>query len=134
MKELIRKVLKEAKLVDDAPEWVKKFNTLSREDRIDFIENKKKEIEKLLPTIIGFFKDKFGGDLVKIKEFEKPVHYGHEYYSTTIIVLMFYFSSDVDLSVKMEVRRDLKSFFNIDVEYYGVPLRLEFYIQRWEGF
>jgi hypothetical protein len=44
---------------------------------------------------------------------------------------MFYFTSDVNSNVKGEVRRDLSSFFNIDVEYYGVPLDLEFYVQSW---
>ena len=42
MKNLIRKVLRESmQISDDAPDWVKEFHTLSREGKIEFIENYK---------------------------------------------------------------------------------------------
>ena len=50
----------------------------------------------------------------------------------------FYFN-DVDDNVAetnydlmIKVRNDLKNFFNVDLEYYGVPLDLEFYIKTWK--
>jgi len=139
MKELIRKILREGMQISiDAPDWVEKFHALPTEGRIEFIENYKKRIEKLLPRIIEFFEEKFGGYIDRIEVEEKGAHYGSENHSTKKPVLKFYFN-DVDDNVAetnyhlmKKVRNDLKNFFNIDLEYYGVPLELEFYIKTWE--
>ena len=137
MKNLIRKVLRESmQISDDAPDWVKEFHTLSREGRIDLIEKNKNHIQKLLPRIVDFFKKKFGDDLVKLIVKERGVHYGNELYSTNKIVLQFRFSDKTPevTKLKREVYNDLRSFFNIEVEYYGTPLDLEFLKATWERF
>jgi len=137
MKDLIRKILREGmQISDDAPDWVKEFHTLPRKDRIAQIEKNKKHIEKLLPRIVHFFENKFGDDLVKLVVKEKPVHYGNELYSTKKIVLEFRFSDKTpgNTKLKREVYNDLRSFFNIEVEYYGTPLDLEFLKSVWEKF
>jgi hypothetical protein len=135
MKELIRKILREGRQI---PDWIQKFNALPKEGRIEFIENNKKRIEKLLPRIIEFFEEKFGNYIDRIEVEEKGVHYDSENYSTKNLLLKFYFN-DVDDNVAetnydltKKVRNDLENFFNIDSEYYGVPLDLEFYIKTWK--
>ena len=118
----------------DAPDWVKEFHTLSREGKIEFIENYKIRIEKILPIIVEFFENKFGDDLVKLVVKEKSAHYGNENYSTNKILLDFLFSDKAPNlnKLKREVYNDLNSFFNIDVTYYGTPLDLDFHKSAWE--
>jgi len=139
MKESIRKILRESiKISDDAPDWVKEFHTLPREGRIAIIEKNKSHVEKLLPKIVNFFESKFGDDLVKLIVKEKGVHYGNELYSTNKILLQFRFSDKISGSEVVKLRRevlsDLRSFFNIEVEYYGTPLDVEFFKATWEKF
>ena len=139
MKELIRKILREGMQISaDAPDWVEKFHALPTKGRIEFIENYKIRIERILPIIIEFFERKFGDYLDKLEVGKKSTHYGSENYSTEKLLLKFYFN-DVDDNVAetnydlmIKVRNDLKNFFNIDLEYYGVPLDLEFYIKTWQ--
>lgn len=122
---------------NDAPHWVKSFHEMSREERIEQIEKNKSYIEKRLPKISEFFKIKFGDNLVRISvSKDRGRHYGNERYSTNAIVLKFYFDHEtpnVELS-KKEVYNNLKSFFDIDVSYYGTPLDLEFYKEVWQKF
>ena len=137
MRETIRKILREGmQISDDAPDWVKEFHTLSREGRIDLIEKNKNHIQKLLPRIVDFFEKKFGDDLVKLIVKERGAHYGNELYSTNKIVLQFRFSDKTPevTKLKRKVYNDLRSFFNIEVEYYGTPLDLEFLKATWERF
>jgi hypothetical protein len=127
MRNSIRKVLIES--ITDKPEWVDKFNNFSRDERIDFIEKYKKQVVKLLPKIIQFFKDRLGDKLKDITVGEKDTLYGNEMYSGTKIVLEFHFNDFPYwelMSIKNEIRRDLISYFNIDMGYYGVPLELNF--------
>lgn len=137
MKDIIRKLLREGmQISDDAPDWVKDFHGLPREERIQSILDRKKRIEKLLPKIITFFKEKYGDSLIKIKASEKPSHYGNENHTIEKIVLSLYFDVSVDRwsMTKREVFKDLSSFFNLDLEYYGMPLDIDFYKQTWEKF
>jgi hypothetical protein len=132
VRKLIRKSLREGvnQGISKTPEWVIKFNNFSREERIDFIEKYKKQIERLLPKIIIFFENKLGDKLIDITVGEKETLYGNEMYSGTKIVLRFHFNDNSWywelLSLKHEIWNDLISFFNIDMGYYGVPLELEF--------
>ena len=126
----IRKSLREGvnQGISKTPEWVIKFNNFSREERIDFIEKYKKQIERLLPKIIIFFENKLGDKLIDITVGEKETLYGNEMYSGTKIVLEFHFNDYPYwelLSLKHEIWNDLISFFNIDMGYYGVPLEFE---------
>lgn len=140
MKDLIRKILREALIVtSDTPDWVEKFHDLSRDERIEFIKDYKVRIERILPKIIEFFKVKFGDQLVKIEIGEKGTHYGNEGFSFQRPNIKFYFDftkqkNDRNWSqlAKREVYRDLKSYFNIDVAYYGTPLEFEIYQMTWE--
>jgi hypothetical protein len=137
VREIIRKILKESmKISSDAPEWVEKFHSASREERIEHIENYKKHIKKLLPRIVEFFNEKFGDDLESIIVTERGAYYGNENHSTQKIVLDFRFSVSTPnvTKLKREVYNDLKSFFNMDVTYYGTPLELEFHKAVWERF
>lgn len=139
MKELIRKILHEAiQIGPDTPDWVEKFHDLPREERIEFIKNYKKHIERILPKIVEFFKVKFGDDLVKIEVGEQGAHYGNEGFSIQKPKLKLYFNfSEKDRNknwghlAKREIYRDLKSYFNIDVAYYGTPLEFEVYEMTW---
>ncbi len=137
MRELIRKILREGKQIsDDAPDWVKEFHTLPREGRIDRIEKNKRQIEKLLPKIVEFFESKLGDNIIKVNQGDKRRHYGHENYSTDGILLQFFFHPNTPnvTVLKREIINDLKSFFNIHVEYYGTPLDLDFFQATWERF
>jgi hypothetical protein len=137
VRETIRKILREGmQISDDAPDWVKEFHTLPREGRIDLIEKNKKHIQKILPRIVDFFEKKFGDDLVKLIVKERKSYYGNESHSTDNIVLDFRFSDKTPevTKLKREVYNDLRSFFNIEVEYYGTPLDLEFHKATWEKF
>jgi len=136
MRNIIKKILKE---IRDAPDWVEKFHNLSTEERIEFIEKKKKYIEKLIPRIIELFEEKYGDYIDRVEVGEKGVHYGSENYSTKEVLLKFYFNyvddnvAETTHDLKVQVIKDIKNFFNIDLEYYGVPLDLEFYIKTPKG-
>jgi hypothetical protein len=135
VKDLIRKILRESmQIPDDAPEWVKRFNKLPKEDRIQDIENRKDKIENLMPNIINFFEDRFGDELEKIVINQKKVHYGNELYSTEKLVINFYFYEPSQMFPRAkyynEVVRDLINFFNIDITYYGMPLDIEIHVKK----
>jgi len=136
MRNIIKKILKE---IRDAPDWVEKFHNLSTEERIEFIEKKKKYIEKLIPRIIELFEEKYGDYIDRVEVGEKGVHYGSENYSTKEVLLKFYFNyvddnvAETTHDLKVQVIKDIKNFFNIDLDYYGVPLDLEFYIKTPKG-
>jgi hypothetical protein len=137
VKDLIRKILRESiQIPDDAPEWVKRFNKLPKEDRIQDIENRKDKIENLMPNIINFFEDRFGDELEKIVINQKGVHYGNELYSTDKLVINFYFYEPSQMFPRAkyynEVVRDLINFFNIDITYYGMPLDIEINVKKRE--
>jgi len=137
VKDLIRKILRESmQIPDDAPEWVKRFNKLPKEDRIQDIENRKDKIENLIPNIINFFEDRFGDELEKIVINQKGVHYGNELYSTDKLVINFYFYEPSQMFPRAkyynEVVRDLINFFNIDITYYGMPLDIEINVKKRE--
>jgi hypothetical protein len=137
VKDLIRKILRESmRIPDDAPEWVKRFDKLPKEDRIQDIENRKDKIENLMPNIINFFEDRFGDELEKIVINQKKVHYGNELYSTEKLVINFYFYEPSQMFPRAkyynEVVRDLINFFNIDITYYGMPLDIEINVKKRE--
>ena len=139
MKDLIKKILREdikMNISPNAPYWVHDFQKMSKEERIGQIEKNKKDIEKLMPRIINFFKDKFGDDLVHLLIKKQKSYYGNESHSTDKIVLDFRFSEKTPnvTQLKREVYNDLNSFFNIDVTYYGTPLDLDFHKAVWQKF
>jgi hypothetical protein len=141
MKDLIKKILREnMHISDDAPDWVKEFHTLPREGRIAQIEKNRKHILKLLPKIVNFFESKLGDNLEKIEitndEEVRRRHYGNENYSTNAILLQFFFHNRTPnvTTLKKEIINDLRSFFNIDISYYGTPLDLDFFKSTWEKF
>ena len=104
------------------------------------IQKNKKRIEKLLPRIVEFFESKLGDDLVQLKisneEGVRGRHYGHENYTTNSVLLQFFFHHKTRSvgTLKKEIISDLKSFFNLDYDYYGMPLDLEFFKATWERF
>ena len=141
MKQLIKKILREGMQIgDDAPDWVKEFHTLPREGRIEMIKKNKRQIEKLLPRIIEFFEQKFGDNLVQLKvtneEGTRGRYYGNESYTTNAVLLQFFFHNRTPnvTTLKKEIINDLKSFFNLHWDYYGMPLDLEFFKSVYEKF
>ena len=135
MRDLIKKILREdSHISPDAPHWVEAFQTMSRENRIAQIDKNKRDIERILPRIVEFFKDKFGKHLLKFEIGEKGTHYGNENHTTKTINLIFYLSeSTPDVrGAKREIFNDLNSFFNINLSYYGTPLEIEVYKMTWE--
>ena len=111
---------------------IKILDSDNEEDQIE-IEKNKRDAERILPRIVEFFKDKFGDDLLKLKVEEQGAHYGNENYSTKKIKLLFYFPESHSNLTKREIFNDLKSFFNIDLRYYGTPLEIEVYRMKWES-
>ena len=139
MKDVIRKILREnIHISDDAPDWVKVFHTLPREGRIAQIETNRKHILKSLPKIVNFFESKLGDDLEKIEitndEGVRRRTYGNEMYSTNAVLIQFFFNHETKTParLKKEIINDLRSFFNIDISYYGTPLDLDFFKATWE--
>lgn len=121
MEDIIRKILRE---IDN-----------SNEDRIKEIEDKKKYVKKLLPSIIKFFKDSFSKDLLDIEVITKKVHYGVENYSTEEYLLKFYFNEipkEHEFNMRRTIIRNLDNMFNINITRYGVPLDLEIYVKTWK--
>ena len=116
MRDLIKNILRESSHISpNAPHWVEEFQTMSTKDRITQIEKNKKDIEKILPRIVEFFKDKFGKYLLKFEIEEKGLHYGNENYTSKTINLIFYLSEltpDVN-GAKREIFNDLNSFFAV---------------------
>jgi hypothetical protein len=135
MRDLIKNILREnSSISPDTPNWVEAFQTMSREDRISQIVKNKKDLERILPRIVEFFKDKFGKYLLKFEIGEKGLHYGNENYTSKTINLIFYLSESTPNvnGAKREIFNDLNSFFNINVSYYGTPLEFEVYKMTWQ--
>ena len=121
MEDIIRKILREMEN--------------SNEDRIKEIEDKKKYVKKLLPSIVKFFKDSFSEDLLDIEVKTKKVHYGVENYSTEEYLLKFYFNEipkEHEFNMRRTIIRNLDNMFNINITRYGVPLDLEIYVKTWK--
>jgi hypothetical protein len=139
VRDVIRKILREnVHISDDTPDWVKVFHTLPREGRIAQIETNRKHILKSLPKIVNFFESKLGDDLEKIEitndEGVRRRTYGNEMYSTNAVLIQFFFNHETKTParLKKEIINDLRSFFNIDISYYGTPLDLDFFKATWE--
>jgi hypothetical protein len=121
MEDIIRKILRE---MDN-----------SNEDRIKEIEDKKKYVKKLLPSIVKFFKDSFSEDLFDIEVTTKGVHYSSENYSTDEYLLKFYFNKipkEHEFNMRRTIIRNLDNMFNINIINYAVPLDLEIYVKTWK--
>ena len=139
MRELIRKTLREAlKVEPDTPDWVVKFHNLPKEGRIEFIKEYKAHIEKIIPKIVSYFESKYEDSLVKIEVKEKTALYGNENFSIQRPNLKFYFDfndKENDRNwgavTKREILKDLASFFNIDISYYGTPIDIEVFQLNW---
>jgi hypothetical protein len=107
----------------------------SNDNNIKKIEDNKKYIKKLLPSIIKFFKDSFSEDLLDIEVTTKKVHYGMENYSTDEYLLKFYFNKipkEHEFNMRRTIIRNLDNMFNINIINYAVPLDLEIYVKTWK--
>ena len=67
MKDLIRNILRETV----RPEWLKDFESKSREGRVEHIENNIARNRKLMPKIIEFLESKLGDNLIVKKYNER---------------------------------------------------------------
>jgi predicted GTPase len=128
MKDLIKKILKESLL--DVPDWFREWESLPRDERVEVIEQRKEQYIKLIPKIISLFEKIYGDDLDHISVVDKKVYYSSETYSTTIPNMLFYFNKK-QTEVKKQIREYLKSFFNIEYEFYGIPLDFEVFVKEW---
>ena len=127
MKDLIKDILKETV----KPQWVKDWDALTKEQRIEKLEEKKKQIKKIIPIIVEFFESKFGDNLLKIEVSEMQVHMGNESYTMKKPLIEFFFK-EATLKEKGEIFKDLKSFFNLDISLYVVPLEIKIYELYWK--
>jgi len=138
VRKLIRKTLREGitQGISMKPDWVDKFNNFSKEEKIEFIENYKKQVEKRLQKIIIFFETKYGNVLKDIEvgerrfSMEELRHIFEDLnYKGKKITLTFKFKSLPyweRMSAMNEMGNDLHYYFNIDVGYYGIPLELHY--------
>jgi hypothetical protein len=134
VKKLVCKTLSEGISVN--PEWVDKFNNFSRDEKIEFINKYKEQVEKRLQKIIIFFESKYGNVLEDIKvgqrgfSMEELRHIFEDLnYKGKKITLTFKFKGLPyweRLSAMNEMGNDLHYYFNIDVGYYGIPLELHY--------
>ena len=129
MKDLIRKILKE-ETRNSVPNWVKEFESLSVEEKVESIKKRKRHYEKLIPIMIEFFKENYGNKLEKIDVEERNVHYGHEVFSLKIPCFIFYFN-DANEGTKWEVRDYFINLFGVDLGWYGAPFDYEMYVKTW---
>jgi hypothetical protein len=129
MKELIKKILREE---TEIPKWFREWEKLPREGRIAGIEERKKHILKLVPSIVDFFELKFSDYLEKIEVGGKKIHYGNELHSMESVLLKFYFNKRPPTTkhLDFEIRDDINGFFGIDITYYGIPLDIETIIKK----
>jgi len=115
----------------ELPDWYEKWMKLPTEQRIVEMEKRKEKIMKLIPSIIDFFKMKYGDRLHDISIREKGVHYAHESHSMDVPVLIFHFNYNKKTPVQnssgisREISSDIDNFFNIPIEFYGIPLDFE---------
>jgi hypothetical protein len=128
MKDLIRRILRES-WESLNPEWFKKFMKMNREERIQFIDNKRNYIEKILPKLEKFLRLKYKRTLDYITISKLNVKYADEDYITEQFYIKLYFSNiETDYSsLKKSIFRDLSMVFGLDVEYYGIPMNIQFY-------
>lgn len=134
VKKLVCKTLSEGISVN--PEWVDKFNNFSRDEKIEFINKYKEQVEKRLQKIIIFFESKYGNVLEDIKvgqrgfSMEELRHIFEDLnYKGKKITLTFKFKGLPyweRLSAMNEMGNVLHYYFNIDVGYYGIPLELHY--------
>jgi hypothetical protein len=112
----------------------------TREEQADQIKKRRDHILKILPKIVSFFEDRYSDILYSLEVKEKEVHYGNHKLSLTIPQLILKFNStacDTNLSeytLRKNIWDDLSSFFNIDLEYYGVPLEIRCFIMTFRLF
>jgi hypothetical protein len=139
VRKLIRKTLREGitQGISVKPEWLSKFNySFSKQEKIEFIEKYRTQVEKLLPKIISFFESKYGNVLKDIEvgergfSMEELKHVIEDVdYNGKKISLTFKFKSLPyweRMSAMNEMGNDLHYYFNIDVGYYGIPLELHY--------
>ena len=130
MRDLIKNIIRENVV---RPQWVKEWDALTKEERIEKLEKKKKQIQKLIPKIVEFFENKFGDNLIKIEVGEQKVYMGNESYSMTKPLISFFFEG-ASAGVRREIFNDLESFFNLDITLYVVPLEVKMYQMEWKEF
>lgn len=115
----------------ELPDWYRKWEKLPTEKRIEDMEKRREKIVKLIPSIIDFFKLKYGDRLHGISLREKGVHYAHESHSMDVPVLIFHFNYNKKTPIQnssgisREISSDIDNFFNIPIEFYGIPLDFE---------
>lgn len=130
---VLRKSTKKSVKIDhNTPNFWDKFYDLKREKQIEFIDNYKQHIERLLPTIIKYFKTKYD-DSVKIEVGSHKVNYVNERYSYEKIIIKFDFDGDSIMSlgeygIKKKIYDDLESVFNINPRKSGTPLDIKVYV------
>ena len=126
MKDLIRNILRETV----RPEWLKDFESKSREGRVEHIENNIARNRKLMPKIIEFLESKLGDNLIKIKVEDRTNTFGNEWHSTQIPEINFYLK-ECNGALKNEIRNDLGSYFDIHIGNYGTGLGVKYYELTW---
>lgn len=90
-------------------------------------------IPKVVPHIIKFIKEKYG-NRVTLKSHNKGVYFGSDDYRGFCKEIRVHVEDErlVAAEVKVQLWKDIKNFFNIDMSLYGSCLSLEVYRKSWE--
>jgi hypothetical protein len=129
MKELIKKILIEQGY--KKRNWYEEWEYLPVEERIEEIKRRKEHIVELLPLMIKFFENKFGSKLKNLEVLYFPVKFAHENYVENVPYLSFNFNwSKLPIvsgeKIRHTIHDDIKNYFGIPIEYYGIPLNVRF--------
>ena len=108
----------------------------SREERIDYIENRLEELQNIFHLVEKYVKSKWD-DKVELKGSMRDAYFGHEGHATQNVQFDFYIdSTDVEseIKIKHEILNDLEGLFGIESEEYGEPVDVNFYRKKWDKF
>ena len=127
IRDIIRRVLRET--VEPSTDGVKKkYAFKTKEEKIQDIEKNREYLDSILPKIIKFFKLKFGDELVDVSVRVEPYLFLSADYNSERFVVTFLFDGtsrpETDMNRAL-IWMDLDSFFNLDLNRWDIPLRVE---------
>ena len=127
MKELIRRVLRE-NVTPPSDKVDKKYVFKTKEQKIQDIEKNREYLKNILPKMIKYFKFKFGEKLVDVNVEVQPYLFISPDYKSERFVVTFIFDGTSKPETDMNrafIWMDLDSFFNLDLNRWDIPLRVE---------
>ena len=113
MREQIRKILKE-------------------ETDLERIQKNEISVPRMVPRIVSFIKEKYGKK-VRVESHNKGVYFGSDDYRGLCKEIKIFVEDErlLPAEVKIELWRDIKNFFGINMSEYGSCLDLTVYKKIW---